>query len=392
MTSKRSASNHELADDNTASDDLPGADFTETERTERSFCNTKLSPVKALRNTCIKTRSDDSEPFISGACFVPNGQIFLCDKSNSKLKLFDEVSGNVRYEIPCERPPYDVAVVDDTKIVISIPSGAHIQFVDIKPGVKLQQQINVKGNCYGVEVYEDDIYVCIANQANCDPSAATDESLFCGIKILSLTGDVKHTIPHTGPGKPNYISLSKDGTKIYYSGGTERQAFLSCITKEGYGLFKYSEQILQNPRSFIVDKEENIIIVDSKTNKLHVIDASGRSQCLLTKKNKPYEMTSICFDCNRRVLGIVCSANKDAGEELDVASSADKDDKGILGLVSEKVVGYFRKPDRRISKLKIYRLEDQTFDRRLGFIRNVYSAFREIKHYMMRRLLVHYSS
>lgn len=377
MTSKSSANNHEQADDNTASDDIHGVDYSETERFERTFCSTKLSPVKELRNTCIKVRSDDSEPFITGACFVPDGKIILCDKSNSKLKIFDEVSGTVRYEITCERSPYDVAIVDDTKVVMSLPSIAKIQFVDIKPGVKLQEQIDIKGTCYGVAVYEDDIYVCIANQDNSDPLIVTDVSLFCGIKILSLTGVVKHTIPHTGSGKPNYLSLNKDGTKIYYSGGTERQAFLSCVTKDGHGLFKYSEQILQNPRSFIVDKEENIIIVDSKTNTLQIIDATGRSQCLLTKKNKPYEMTSICFDRYRGVLGVACSTDKDVRWEHDVASSVDKDaDNGLLDVGSDKVAGYFRRPERRMSKLKIYRLEDQTSDRRMSFIRNAFSGFR----------------
>lgn len=363
MTSERSASSHELGVDNMASDDIPGVDYTETERTERTFCNTKLSPVKTLRYTCIKTRSDDFEPSITGACFVHNGQIFLCDESNSKLKIFDQVNGTVTYEITCEDPPYDVAVVDDTKIVVSMPCGAKIQFVDIKPGIKLQEQKDVKGNCYGVTVFEDEIYVCIANQDNSDPSITTEVS-FCGIKVLSLAGVVKRTIPHTGLGKPNYLSLNKDGTKINYSGGTERQAFLSCITQNGHGLFKYSEQIMQNPRSFIVDKEENIIIVDSRTNTLQFIDAAGRSQCLLRKNNKPYEMTSICFDRHRGLLGVACSAAKDA-------------DKSLREVVSDKVAGYFRRPDRRISKLKIYMLEDQTSDRRPSFIRSVLSAFRK---------------
>ena len=344
MTSKHSASNNELAEANMASDDITDGNYTEPDRDERIFCNTKLIPFKTLRGTCIKTRSDNHEPFITGLCFVPDGQIILCDNSNNKLKLFHEVNGIVRFEITCDSSPYDIAVVDDTKVVVSLPSSAIIRFVDIKPGVKLQDQIDVKGTCYGVAVFEDNIYVCIANQDNSDVSTATDES-FCGIKIFSFAGDIKRTIPHTGPGEPNYLSLNKGGTKIYYSGGTDRKAFLSCVTKEGYGLFKYSEDILQNPRSLVVDKEENMVVVDSKTNKLYVVYAAGRSQCLLTKKNKPYKITSICFDRNRGLLGVACSGD---------------------------IFDYIDRPERLVSKLKIYKLEDQTVGRRMSFIRSVF--------------------
>ena len=110
-------------------------------------------------------------------------------------------------------------------------------------------------------------------------------------------------------------------------------------------MFKYSEDILQNPRSLVVDKEENTVVVDSKTNKLYVVNAAGRSQCLLTKKNKPYKITSICFDHNRGLLGVACSGD---------------------------IFDDIGRPERLVSKLKIYKLEDQTVGRRMSFIRSIF--------------------
>lgn len=228
MVSKRSASKLEPTEDKMASDDIPGVDNTETGRNKRIFCNTKHTPVKMSLGNCIKTKTDESEPFITGSCFLPNEQTILCDNSNKKLKIFDENCGIVRYEDTYPDPPYDVTLVDDTAFVVTMPCIQKIMHLAFKPGEKVLSTFPVSGSCYGIAVYGEDIYVSITNET------------FSGTQILSFVGDVKHQIQHIGRGTPDYLSLKKDGTKVYYSVNTETEAFLTCITKEGYCLFKFS--------------------------------------------------------------------------------------------------------------------------------------------------------
>ena len=147
-----------------------------------------------VRSKDTTTRSDREVPDIKGSCFMPDGQIVLCDFINSKIKLLTE-NLFIKYELHVDNPPYDAAAIDDNVAIVSIPSLKQLVFVDIKPGVKLGRKIDVEHICMGVAVNGFDIYVSVADNGK---SWNQTRQAFLGIKIYCYCGDLIASISYTG--------------------------------------------------------------------------------------------------------------------------------------------------------------------------------------------------
>ena len=118
---------HELKPSDSESVDK-GSDSVDTISDMVSFWDAKASFVE--KSETIKRRGDSKDPSITGLCFLPDGRIVICDNSNSKIKLLDTSNRRVKYELVFQSgPPYDIAVVDDTMVVVSVPSCRLLQFV-----------------------------------------------------------------------------------------------------------------------------------------------------------------------------------------------------------------------------------------------------------------------
>ena len=318
---------HELKPSDSESVDK-GSDSVDTISDMVSFWDAKASFVEKSQK--IKTRSDSEEPRITGLCFLSDGGIVICDNSNSKIKLLDASNRRVKYELFFQGgPPYDVAVVDDTMVVVSVPSCRLLQYVHVKPGVKMDREIDVKSTCYGVVVFNNEIFVCtdngtagnnalannggVSSKSFAGTTSNTSDNLLeaGGIRIFSQKGQELAFIPHGSEGTPKHICLNDDGSKIYYTGGSGKTSYVTCITRQGYGMFSFTDAVLQCPSYIAIDSFDNLLVCDSNENRVHIIKVEGeRNQLLLDqKKDLPRTMTSICFDRRSDMLVVAYSAD-----------------------------------------------------------------------------------
>ena len=250
-----------------------------------SFWDATIMHINTVKD--IRLRDEVCVPSITGMCMLDNGDIILCDNANKKVKFLDDMSTRVKYDIQCENAPFDVANFDEKRVAVTMPEARKIQFVIVNPGAKLDKTIEVAGQCYGITVHENNFYVCMAEK---------------GIHILSSTGMLKKGIPLASSGIPKYICLNSDATKICYSAGSDREAFVSYMTRDGHGLVKFTDDI-QGPASLSVDQEENILLLDSAVNKIYVIrNKDSQTQCLLSKETKRYALTSMLYNNRNRKL------------------------------------------------------------------------------------------
>lgn len=281
----------------------------------------KLKPTLCLtKEVDLKTRSDQYTPVITGSCILPDGQVLLCDNSNSKLKILDK-DANPKYDLPMDGKPFDVAVQDENTVLVSLPPKKWLQLVAIQPGFKkMDNHINVGNCCYGIDFRNNNIYACVYNT---EPQHYSNTSYkcitFCGIKIFSKSGQELVKICHVGLGQPQYLTVSADGSKIFYTGKSVKDAFVTCMTKSEHGIFKYAGKMLSDPRNLIVDSEENLLVCDHGSRVLLALNSDGlHCKCLLTEKQMLGRPVSVCCDIERNILLIATADSCGNGSVLKV--------------------------------------------------------------------------
>ena len=146
-----------LDDVSKSSDDANGRHIT--------FWDTQLSLVKTVKD--IYLRDDKAVPSITGVCMLDNGEIILCDNANHKIKIVNDISTAVKYDIGCNAAPFDVALLNDSQVVATMPDKCELQYIVVKPGVKLDKTVKMPGQCYGINIQESIIYVCILGKGVC---------------------------------------------------------------------------------------------------------------------------------------------------------------------------------------------------------------------------------
>ena len=287
-------------------------DDTTVNTQTKSFLNIKSCSV--VTEVDVRVRSDENVPSIYGCCWMPDGKVILCDYDNDNIKILDK-DFKIKFTAPCVSAPVDVDCINETSAVVTLPSAKALQFISVNPGFKFQQKRDLNLHCEGICVRGKNIFVCIAES---EPSKK-------GVKVLNLNGDDVSFISHLGPGTSSYLCVTTDGTKIYYTGGYDKSAFIKCITKDGYGIFSVSSSELDYPRGIVHDEMNNIMICDCSKRCVQIINADGKcGKILLTENDNMYAPESM-------------SLNKTY-------------DKLIIGSLEDK-------PGQRVSKLTVYKLE-----------------------------------
>ena len=261
-----------------------------------TFWDTQLSSVKTVKD--IYLRDDKAVPYITGMCMLDNGEIILCDNANHNIKVINNNLTAIKYDIKLNAAPFDVARLNDHQVLATMPENCELQYIVMKPGYKLDKTVKVPGQCYGINIQESNIYVCILGE---------------GVCILSDTGTKQITIPYESTGIPKYICVPLDSKHICLSGGSEEEkdAFVSIMTREGHGLNKFTSDI-NTPAGLSLDEANNIMLLDSGANKIYVIhNNDSRRQCLLSKSVEKYKFTSMFINLRNRKIVVACSEKKD---------------------------------------------------------------------------------
>ena len=257
---------------------------TNDQSKKNSFLNISL-----VKESDIKLPDDKQTPYITGLCFLSNGDIILCDFHNKKVKVCDK-DMKMRFAIPCSDEPWDVDCINDSSVVVTVPGAKSLLFIAIKPGMKLEQTKAINFKCYGVGVKKEAIYVCGGEQHH------------LGIKVLTLEGNEMSFFAHMGAGFVRYIHLNDDGTNICYTGGSENIPFVTCLNRDGYEIFSVTRAELKYPRSVVCDKNGNWLVCDDEMKTIFVINSEGVVCNTLMSREDEFEPKSLCLDFDKDIL------------------------------------------------------------------------------------------
>ena len=225
--------------------------------------------MKIQSSSRINIRSpDDTEtPWITGCTYMPNGHAVLCDCHNSNIKLLDN-SCSVKESLSFPFWPWDVSVIDDSNVIITLPKAKQLQFIQIFPQLRTGRSVVLDKNCYGVDVCGDEIYT------SCHTGSGEGE-----VRVLDQNGTLRRKL---GVGQddsfmflvPEYLVVSKTSKKIFVS--DFETSTVTCMTPNGDIVYQYQDNDLRQPRAMLVDADDNIFVCSRNTNNVQVIKSDGR--------------------------------------------------------------------------------------------------------------------
>ena len=274
-------------------------------------CHTSRTPkMKGFDEMCItagnkinvKLQSDAKDAWISGSTFLSSGELVLCDRNNSKLKLLDK-SLQMKESIDVPGDPWDVAPVNQHQVIVTFPDEKYLQFIQVTPSLALGHKVDLGMKCWGVAVSRESIYISFIDSGECK------------IGIYDLTGKQKLMIgPYSyNDGKllfkqPYYIDVLND-EKIFVSDVEykSKTSTVYCLESNGNVLYSISNPSFKRCTGVNVDENENLLMCDWISHKVFLITRDGKEvREFLTEKDGLYWPYTTSFRRSDRTLVVGC--------------------------------------------------------------------------------------
>ena len=274
---------------------------------------TKLLGKRATLQNQVRVRSPDDKnaPRISGCTFMPSGHAVLCDYSNENVKLLDKALV-LREHLKLGSRPWDVSVVDDNNVIITLPDTKQLQYIQVFPQLKAGRTFQLDKECDGIEVFGDEIYtiqlegagqreVPIKLDKECYDTEGFDDRMYIlelydsdqgEVQVLDLNRNRKRKVQTDVKFHyPRYITVSRSGKKVFVSCGGYDTATVTCMTTDGNLVYQYEDKKMGNPKGMYVDAEDNILVCDRNSNTVQMVTANGKKYDTLLSSydgiNKP---------------------------------------------------------------------------------------------------------
>ena len=266
---------------------------------KKSFWNVKS--VTCIKEVDFKEVSYQKVGCISACCHMPDEQVILYDSDNCKLILLDK-DLSIKCDIKYTDSFFDVAVADETSVVATVPTKKMIQFVYVKPGLKLGRQVLLDRTCYGIAVHNNDMFICT--------SFKSPKQIYNTVLVVSQTGNVLKEMVCPIDESLKYLCCSSDTMKLFLSSGSSS---VYCITKDNYIIFKYFNRGISLGNSILKDEADNLLISYSEwffKHGIYVIESGGKcGKALLTEKDIISKPTAIAFDRKNDILIVASYKN-----------------------------------------------------------------------------------
>ena len=252
-----------------------------------------------LTTVDISLQGDLRQTWITGCCFLPGGDLVLCDYGNHKVKVIDSSSFQVRASTDLPSAPFDVAAVDETQVIVTVPKECKLQYITVLPFLMKSQVQFVNKWCWGVAVTSS--FICVmCDRGNNDAEIQVFDARWKLLKRIGINPDGSNSrMFQVG----RYITTNKSETKIFATDYETDTVW--CFTPEGDVVYQYRNEALRKPRGLFTDDSDNVIVVSWKGDSLRIIPPEGgMHRAVLAAKDGIASPQCTCFRSRDGILAV----------------------------------------------------------------------------------------
>ena len=257
--------------------------------------------IRSKQEVNVRTSYDKVHPMIVGCAVMLNDYVVLCDAINRKIKLLDP-SMALKDSLDLHFP-WNVSVVDDNNVIVTLPAMKQLQYVQIFPSMEKGRVLQIDRLCWGVVVVGDNIFV------SCHNSPGDGE-----VRVLDKQGNIKHRLGVIDTGLrnptylfsgPNYITVNRAGDKVFVSDLDNHT--VTCMTVDGSNIYTYKDKDLHRPSGLYCDDNDNILVCGGDSDNIQMIDAGGhKAGTVVTEEDGLMGPWSIAFRKSDNTLIVSC--------------------------------------------------------------------------------------
>lgn len=218
----------------------------------------------------VKVSDDEKECYITGAAFLPNGDIFIVDQNNKKLKLFNQ-KFHFKTSVQLPSNPYSVCTVGKFPYAyVTFPHSNRVRKVECtKNDMKRTDTFHTVGKCTAISSNKFGGLALAVNVAGNQWQ----------IHLLNSAGEVQKRVHGEGLFlDPQHLTITRDLNLVISDKGTNT---LYYITPDGYVAFAYAEN-LRCPLDVFTDKM-GYIYVGTPERIIQLNELGEKIQYLLSK-------------------------------------------------------------------------------------------------------------
>ncbi|KAL3890457.1 hypothetical protein ACJMK2_002739 [Sinanodonta woodiana] len=223
-------------------------------------------------------------PFYSGITILPRDRVMLVDKNNSQCILLNN-SHQVVTTYKLTEWPYDICVVGDEEVAVSLCDQKNIQILSVKDFViSPVRTITTKYECYGIAAAGKGEMVVVGDCGN---------DKYCW-RLIRDGREVSYSDQFdSSSGYFHYIALNNSKTRVYVTVYDTNS--LLCFNMEGKKQYTYSPDNLNFPVGVAVDRDDNIYVVGYSSHNIHQLSPEGCILQVITT-GVPQDPWAISFD------------------------------------------------------------------------------------------------
>lgn len=226
--------------------------------------NAKLTHKSNLSKATSENDADQENCMITGATFLPDGELIFVDKTNQKLKYFDK---HHRFVSSIAIQCFDVLAFNKSFIVASCPLQNQLITLSISDShFDRKSVVDLEDRCYGL---------CHMNEGNNDTTFAV--TLFSKpVKLLLYTGTKQTNSINIDSGSiimccPSYIAYIKQEKMFVLLDDTH--ACVKCVNQDGVIVW---EKRIKNCRGLAVIDDNQILLGRSDRKTIDLVDKGGK--------------------------------------------------------------------------------------------------------------------
>ena len=262
-----------------------------------AFIKTNIIAMDVIEDK-LSSMTPSGTARITGSTFMPNGNLFICDRDAKTVKLFDHSFKEIS-KLDLSENPWDASAVNEKTAIVSFPYVKKLQFIDITPSMKVKHFFTLNKKCFGVQTSGDEIFVTCSN----DPGEGE-------VRILDMSGNLKRKLAmmeneRAALHNPLHLALNSRGDRIFVSEYSNDTVY--CLTTDGIIKFKYVLPDGKNLRGLITDIEDNVFVCDLSKRSIYAITEGGTEH--VTFLQLPYsdaETTGLSYRDKDNTLVVAC--------------------------------------------------------------------------------------